>query len=125
MTITITAKTMEGQGAVDPQVTVEIIEVSPIQQPFTRETITNFDTRATLTIPIPDGFPTLQVILAFSRFDVDSPSFFLQPRANASKLHEVKVARLPSKWTPKFTPLSGLASPRFDPFNKIWTCPHF
>jgi hypothetical protein len=117
--ITIRAKTMEGVGAVDPQVTVDISEVTPISQPIERIRIADFDTSATFTVRNPDGFPTWQVNVTFSRFDLDSPSFFLQPRANASKLHEVKVARLPTRWIPQFTPLDALPAARFDPFKKI------
>ncbi len=100
ITITITAKTMEGLGAVDPEVTVEISEVTPLSQPISRTPIPNFDTRAPVNIRAPDGFPTWQVNVTFSRFDVSSkspssPSFFLSPRPNTSKLHEMKVVRLP------------------------------
>jgi hypothetical protein len=124
ITITIAAKTMEGLGAVDPEVTVEISEVTPISQPVARRPILNFDTTATLEIAAPDGFPTWQVNVTFSRFDVvskspSSPSFFLSPRPNTSKLHEMKVVRLPNKWTPQFTPLNALPSPRFDPLKRV------
>jgi len=124
MTITITAKTMEGLGAVDPQVTVDIIEVTPISQAIERISIANFDTSATFTVRCPDGFPTWQVNVTFSRFDVvsnasSSPAFFFSPRPNASKLHEMKVVRLSSQWTPQFTPLDALPLPRFDPLKKV------
>lgn len=116
--ITLTAKTMEGLGAVDPEVTVEISEVTPINRPVARTPISNFDTTATLEIPVPDGFPTWQVNVTFSRFDVVS-GFLFQPRANTPQRYEVQVARLPNKWRPEFTPLGALPSPRFDPFKKV------
>jgi hypothetical protein len=116
--ITITAKTMEGLGAVDPLVTVDILEVTPLSQPVATQPIKNFDTGATLEIPCPDGFPTWQVNVTFSRFDVVSGFIFL-PRPNMPQRFEMKVARLPSHWTPQFTLLDALPSPRFDPFKKI------
>lgn len=118
ITITIKAKTMEGLGTVDPQVTVDIIEVTPLSRPVARQPINDFDTSATLRIPAPDGFPTWQVNVTFSRFDVVS-GFFFQPRSNTPQNYQMKVVRLPNKWTPQFTPLDTLPSPRFDPFRKV------
>ena len=54
--ITITAKTMEGLGAVDPEVTVQISEVTPISQPISTATVRNFATSATSSFPLPRGF---------------------------------------------------------------------
>ena len=58
ISITITAKTMEGLGAVDPEVTVEISEVTPLSRPVARTAIPNFDTTATLISP-PGGVSNL------------------------------------------------------------------
>jgi hypothetical protein len=109
---------MEGLGAVDPQVTVDIAEVTPLSRLVARQPIKDFDTSATLNIASPDGFPTWRVDVTFSRFDVVSGFIFL-PRANTTKVCEMKVGRLPNQWTPKFTLLDALPSPRFDPFKKI------
>ena len=57
--ITIRAKTMEGVGAVDPEVTVDISEVTPISQPIERIRIADFDTSATFTVRNPDRVPNL------------------------------------------------------------------
>jgi len=116
--ITITGKTMEGLGAVDPELTVEISEVTPVSRPVSRTSIPNFDTTATLEIPAPDGFPTWQVNVMFSRFDVVS-GFFFMPRPDTPQHYEMKVARLPDKWTPQFAPPDALPSPRYDPFKKV------
>jgi hypothetical protein len=118
ITITITAKTMEGLGAVDPEVTVDISEVTPLGRLVSRTPIPNFDTTATLVSPAPEGFPTWQVNVSLSRFDVVS-GFFFQPRPNSPQHYEMKVARLPNKWTSQFTPLDALPSPRFDPLKKV------
>lgn len=118
ITVTLTAKTMEGPGALDPEVTVDISEVTPLRRPVSRTGVPNFDTTATLQIPAPDGFPTWQVNVTFSRFDVVS-GFFFMPRPNIPQHYEVSVARLPDKWTPQFTRLAALPSPRFDPLRKV------
>jgi hypothetical protein len=111
---------MEGLGAVDPEVTVEISEVTPVSRPVSRTPIPNFDTAATLNILAPEGFPTWQVNVTFSRFDVVSGFFFL-PRPNTPQRYDMQVARLPNKWTPQFTRLAALPSPRFDPFRNVLT----
>lgn len=113
-----TPKTMEGLGAADPEVTFQVNEVSPIERQVARKSIKNFNTAVTGKVPSPDGFPTWNVNLAFSRFDAVS-GFFLLPRSSPSKQYEVKVARLPGKWTPQFTLLDALPLPRFDPFKKV------
>src|ERR1019366_2925382 len=58
VTMTITARTMEGLGAVDPNVTVEIFEVTPLRRSVASQSIKNFDTSVTLKLPIPEGEPT-------------------------------------------------------------------
>ncbi|MFZ0963167.1 MAG: hypothetical protein WAO35_20075 [Terriglobia bacterium] len=116
--LTIAAKTMEDLGAVDPEVAVDIIEVTPLSRPVSRTPVPNFNTTATLQIPYPEGFPTWQVNVTFSRFDVVS-GFFFQPRPNASQHYDMKVVRLPDKWTPQFTSLGELLSPRFDRFKEV------
>jgi hypothetical protein len=116
--ITIKAITMEGLGAIDPQVTVDIAETPPLQMQVARQAIHNFDTEATLVIPSPDSSPTWHVNITFSRYDVVG-GFFLQPRANPVSTHTVQVVRLPNRWTPQFDSLNALASPRFDPFKSV------
>jgi hypothetical protein len=118
MNITIAAKTMEGLGAVDPEVTVDISEVTPISRPVSRTPMPNFNAAATLEVLCPEGFPTWQVNVAFSRFDVVS-GFFVQPRPNSPQFHVMKAARLPNKWIPQFIPLVELPSPRFDRLKQV------
>jgi hypothetical protein len=118
ITITIRAKTMEGLGAVDPQVVVDIFETSPLQKQVAHEVIYNFDSQVTVSLPSPDGFPVWQVNVTFSRFDAVS-GFLFQPRGNPAPSFFIKLARLPGQWTPQFTALKALASPRFDPFKAV------
>jgi hypothetical protein len=89
-----------------------------MQQQVGRAVINNFDTEAEVTIDMPDDFPTWQVNVSFSRFDAVS-GFFFQPRGNASPTFLAKLSRLPGKWSPDFTALKKLASPRFDAFKTI------
>jgi hypothetical protein len=118
VTITIRAKTMEGLGAVDPQVTVDIFETSPMQRQVVHTIVANFNSEVQVVVPSPDGFPVWQVNVSFSRFDAVS-GFLFQPRGNPSPVFLVKLARLPGKWTPQFTALNALASPRFDLLRKV------
>lgn len=118
ITITIRAKTMEGLGAIDPQVTVDIFATSPIQKQVAHAVINNFNSEATVVIPSPDDFPVWQVNVTFSRFDAVS-GFLFQPRGNPSPTFLIKLSRLPGQWTPQFTALHALASPRFDPFKSV------
>lgn len=116
--ILIHAKTMEGLGAEDPKVTVDVFETTPMQKSVGRAVISNFDTQAIVDLDMPDDFPTWQVNVSFSRFDAVS-GFFFQPRGNASPAFLVKLSRLPGKWSPQFTAFKKLASPRFDVFRTI------
>jgi hypothetical protein len=118
ITITVSAATMEGLGAIDPQVTVDITEVTPIQQPVAHKVIGNFDSRVTLVIPTPAGSPMWRVNVTFSRFDAVSGFSFL-PKANPSPTFTTQVSRLPDRWVPQFTALNALPSPRFEPFKKV------
>jgi len=116
--ITIAATTMEGLAAVDPQVTVDITEVTPLNHQIVHQLIPDFNGTVTIELPTPDTFPTWQVTVTFSRFDAGS-GFFFQPRGDASPSHSFQVARLPNQWTPQFTSLDTLPSPRFEPFKNV------
>jgi hypothetical protein len=118
VTITIAATTMEGGNAVDPQVTVDIIEAIPLNQMISRQIIHNFNGIATIAISPPDGFPTWQVNVSFSKYDAVS-GFFFQPRGNPSPSYTMHLTRLPRAWTPQFAPLQSLAVPRFQTFRNI------
>jgi hypothetical protein len=118
--ITILATTMEGLPAIDPQVTVDIAEVTPPSHSIAHQVIPDFNGKVVIEMPTPDTFPTWQVTVSFSRSDAGS-GFFFQPRGNSTPSHTFQVARLPGKWTPQFTPLTALPSPRFDPFREVLT----
>jgi len=116
--IAISAKTMEGLAAVDPEVKIDILEIEPTSQQIAHVVIQDFSGSAVVEIPTPDTFPTWQVNATFSRFDAGS-GFVFQPRGNANPTHVFQCSRLPSRWTPVFAPMSGLASPRFNAFRKV------
>lgn len=118
ITITIVATAMEGSDTVDPQVTVDINEVTPLQRMISRQIIHNFDGKATISVPSPDGFPTWQVNVSFSKYDGVS-GFFFQPRGESSPTYAMQVTRLPGAWKPQFTPLEALAVTRFQTLRNI------
>jgi hypothetical protein len=116
--IALSAKTMEGLAAVDPEVKIDIIELEPTQQQIAHIVLQDFSGSVIVEIPTPDTFPTWQVNAAFSRFDAGS-GFVFQPRGNANPTHVFQCSRLPDRWTPVFAPLSSLGSPRFDAFKEV------
>lgn len=116
--ITITATTMEGVDATDPQVTIDIIQVHPFNQTISRQIVHNFNGKVTISVPIPDGFPTWQVNISFSRYDTVS-GFFFQPQGNQSPTFAMKLTRLPGAWKPEFTPFALLATSRFQNFKSV------
>ena len=115
--IDISARTMEGLPASDPDVTITISEVTPPNQEVAVVRLKDFNGSETIEIDAPDTFPTWQVDATFSRFDAGS-GFFFMPRGNPNPAHDFLVSRLPNKWTPAFTKLAELPSPRFDPFKQ-------
>jgi hypothetical protein len=118
ITITLLAKTMEGLDAVDPQMTVDIVEVTELRDAVLHKVIPNFTGKVVIQMPAPDTFPTWQVTVTFNRYDAGS-GFFFQPRGNANPSHTFLVARLPGAWTPKFDALAELPAARFDPFKTV------
>jgi hypothetical protein len=118
ITITIVATAMEGVDAVDPQVTVDIIEVTPLQRTISRQIIQNFNGKATISVSGPEGFPTWQVNVSFSKYDGVS-GFFFQPQGESSPTYSMQVTRLPGAWKPQFTSLQALAVARFQTFRNI------
>jgi hypothetical protein len=109
---------MEGVDAADPEVTVDIVEVRPLQRMISRQIIHDFNGKSTIAVPSPDGFPTWQVRVSFSRYDAVS-GFFFQPRGEPSPAFTMQVTRLPGAWTPQFTPPQSLAAPRFQTFRNV------
>ena len=99
--IAISAKTMEGLAAVDPEVKIDILEIEPTPQQIAHVVIQDFSGSAVIEIASPDTFPTWQVNAAFSRFDAGS-GFVFQPRGNANPKHVFQCSRLPGRWTPVF-----------------------
>jgi hypothetical protein len=118
VTITIVATTMEGIGAVDPQVTVDVVETIPLNRMISRQVVHNFSGNVTVAVPARDGFPTWQVNVSFSRYDAVS-GFFFQPRGEPSPTYTMRLTRVPGAWTPQFTPLASLAPSRFQTFRNI------
>jgi hypothetical protein len=118
--IRLSAKTLDGHDAVDPQVTVDIVEITEQDNPVARIVIPDFNGSAVVSVKAPDSFPAWQVTASFSRYD-GGAGFLFQPRSNPTPSHLFRVARLPDQWTPKFTPFDSLASPRFDVFKQIVT----
>lgn len=116
--IQLSAQTLDGHDAVDPQVTVDIVEITETDSPVARVVIPNFNGSAVVQVPAPDSFPAWQVTATFSRYDAGA-GFLFQPRGNPNPSHMFKVAHLPDKWTPRFTPFTSLLSPRFDAFKQI------
>jgi hypothetical protein len=121
--IRLSAKTLDGHDAVDPAVTIDIVEITEQNNPVARVVIPNFNGSAVVKVNAPGSFPAWQVTAAFSRYDAGA-GFIFQPRSNPTPSHMFRVARLPDKWTPKFTRLDSLASPRFDVLKKIVTKSH-
>src|SRR6476661_5879884 len=116
--IAISAKTMEGLAAIDPEVKIDVVEIEPTPQQIAHVVIQDFSGSVVIEIPTPGTFPSWQVNAAFSRFDAGS-GFVFQPRGNATPAHVFQCTRLPNRWTPVFAPLSSLASSRFDAFRKV------
>jgi hypothetical protein len=118
ITITLLAKTMEGLNAVDPLMTVDIVEVTQLRQAVLHKVIPNFTGKVVIQLPAPDGFPTWQLTVTLSRFDAGN-GFVFQPRGNANPSHTFLVARLPGSWTPEFKMLAELPAARFGPFRQV------
>ncbi len=116
--ISLSAKTLDGHDVVDPEVTIDIVEITQQDVPVAHAVIPDFKGSAIVKVQAPDSFPAWQVTASFSRYDAGA-GFLFQPRSNPNPSHLFRVARLPDKWTPKFTPFDSLASPRFDVFKQI------
>ncbi len=118
VTITIAAKTAEGFDAEDPQLTVVIQQVQPINQQIAQHLIDDFIGNAVLRIDDPDDFPVWLVTVSFSRYAADS-GFFFQPRGDSNPSHTFQVQRIPGDWSGKFVPLAQLPWPRFAPLREV------
>ncbi len=117
--IALSAKTMEGFDAEDPQATVDIVSSDRgIKQTIVHKVIPNFTGELVINLDDPDTFPTWTVTLSLSRFDAGNPFTFM-PRGEKNPSHTFNVARIPGKWTPEFTKLAALPAPRFDPFKAV------
>jgi hypothetical protein len=118
VSITFSATTVEGHAAQDPEVTVDIIQSSPDGGGLFHSVVSDFDGSATLTFPMPDGFPIWQANIAFSRYGAVS-GFLFMPRGNSSPSWEIPLTRRPDAWTPEFTEFSSLDATRFVPFSGV------
>jgi hypothetical protein len=116
--ITITATSMEGLPAIDPLVTVDIIQEIPTNRTIFRQIIHDFNGEAKITLPAPDGFPSWRANVSFSKYDAVS-GFFFQPKGESSPTFTMQLTRLPSAWKPQFSPLESLIQPRFRSFKDV------
>src|SRR6476660_1737274 len=76
--IAISAKTMEGLAAIDPEVKIDVVEIEPTPQQIAHGVIQDFSGSVIIEIPTPDTFPSWQFNGAFSRFDAGSALCFSQ-----------------------------------------------
>jgi hypothetical protein len=118
ITITLSVKTMEGLDAQDSHMTVDIVQIQPLQQAIAHQVIQNFNGQVVLQLEDPDGFPTWQVTVSLPRFDPGT-GFFFQPRGEPNPSHTFQAARLPSQWTPQFALLAALAPTRFTSLTNV------
>ncbi len=111
---------MEGQPLHDPAVLIEIREIgSGVDQVVDRVTINQFAGSQTFAVELEDeAQPLWQMTADFSLFD-GGHAFSFFPAVNPRPVWPVRAARLPNRWSPLFTPLKALPSPRFDPLNAV------
>jgi hypothetical protein len=115
ITVTLIATTMEGVDLQDPSVKIEIREMmAGSNDVLPTVTLNNFDGSATFAVELGEAEqPVWQMTVDFSLYD-PGHAFSFFPATNSNPTWTVQAARLPNKWAPVFTPLAGLASPRFD-----------
>jgi hypothetical protein len=119
VTITITAKTMEGSALADPKLNTDINEVQPFQRLLGTASKPDFDGQVTFSIPAPqDSNPEWSISVTLTRFMPPDGQFFF-PLAEPEKTISLRVVRSLSAWNPRFTPFEALASPRFDVFKDV------
>jgi hypothetical protein len=109
---------MDGLAAIDPQVTVDVIQEIPSKQTIFRHVIHSFNGEATITVPAPDESPSWRANISFSKYDAVS-GFFFQPKGEPSPTFTMRLTRLPSAWKPQFAPLKSLAQSRFQTFKSV------
>jgi hypothetical protein len=107
LTIRITATTMEGRGAQDPQVTVTVRGQDLLSSYIQQAVIKNFDTRQDIAIPTPNGPGALLVETTFTRYDSGVSGRFIMSTGDPLKLVPLTVSRIPSQWTPRFDPYAS------------------
>lgn len=117
--VTVSAKTMEGKPAADPQMTLTVSEALPFQRVLAKQNFDDFDTQATLSMQADLGAnPQWMAQPDFARFAMPDGAFF-RPVTQADFVMNVALVRVPSRWNARFTPYAGLASPRFDALKAI------
>jgi hypothetical protein len=115
VTVTLIATTMEGEDLQDPSIKIEIREMmAGTDNVLATVTLNDFDGSATFAVELEEAEqPVWQMTADFSLYDAGHAfSFF--PATNSNPTWTAQAARLPNKWTPDFTLLADLASPRFD-----------
>ncbi len=119
ITVTLIATTMEGEALQDPSVKIEIREIGA----GTDRVVANFTLKRFQWVE--DVCGGLGGGSAAGVAD-DGGFYFVRRRTHVSffpatkpnPTWPVQAARLPNKWTPDFTLLADLASPRFDELKK-------
>ena len=109
---------MEGLDAQDSHMTVDIVQIQPLQQAIAHQVIQNFNGQVALQLEDPEGFPTWQVTVSLPRFDPGT-GFFFQPRGEPNPSHTFQAARLPSQWTPQFALREALTPARFTSLTNV------
>jgi hypothetical protein len=115
VTVQLLATTLEGQRLRDPSVRIQVNQSNGgSNQVVANVVLNNFDGAASFSVELEDNAqPLWQMIADFSLFDAGH-SFSFFPATNQTPTWTMRAARLPGKWTPHFTDLAGLSSPRFD-----------
>jgi hypothetical protein len=117
--ITLTATTMDGLAAVDPQVFIKIDETRPFQRTLGTETVTDFTGKVLLEVDAPEaGQVEWMVTPTFSRYLAQGGQMFL-PNVEPMKAFPLKLTRNPLNWNAKFEDYAILSSPRFDALKAV------
>ena len=119
VSVTISAKTMEGLPAADPSVMMKIDEVQPFQRTLGTQQVANFEGQVVLEMAAPGGGGVEWMVTpTLSRYMAPGGQMFL-PNANPEPAFALQLTRLPSAWKARFTPYAALSSPRFDRFKQV------
>ena len=114
-TLTLDVRTAEGTAVPDGQCTVNIKQNG---HDWRRVEAKTTNGHLAMEIPMPNPPTPLSWEILCDRFHPHTGEFFM-PREGTSQPFTATVFRIPGQWTPKFTALKDLASPRFDRFRSV------